>query len=178
MTRSAYMQVRCAVVALWSERHQRYAARTGPETSNLTQNSGFADPRPGHDRSRRGGTLIAVRQSLGCHEGIGGESSHIPSACTFRARGHHIAAAGIEVAEPPVGRPVAGQDFDQSRILPLASLVRPRLGFSDGCVALISSWHRGVDSSIHRSLSEPPGRRQSADYPLLAVAGHGPDGRR
>ena len=42
MTRSAYVQVRCAVVALWSERHQRYAAKTGPETSNLTQNSGFA----------------------------------------------------------------------------------------------------------------------------------------
>ena len=32
MTRSAYVQVRCAVVALWSERHQRYAAKTGPET--------------------------------------------------------------------------------------------------------------------------------------------------
>jgi len=42
MTRSAYVQVRCAVVALWSERHQRYAAKTGPETSNLTQNYGFA----------------------------------------------------------------------------------------------------------------------------------------
>ena len=42
MTRSAYAQVRCAVVALWSERHQRYAAKTGPETSNLTQNYGFA----------------------------------------------------------------------------------------------------------------------------------------
>ena len=42
MTRSAYVQVRCAVVALWSERHQRYAARTRLETSNLTQNSGFA----------------------------------------------------------------------------------------------------------------------------------------
>ena len=42
MTRSAYVQVRCAVVALWSERHQRYAAETGPETSNLTQNYGFA----------------------------------------------------------------------------------------------------------------------------------------
>jgi hypothetical protein len=25
MTRSAYVQVRCAVVALWSERHPRYA---------------------------------------------------------------------------------------------------------------------------------------------------------
>jgi len=36
------VQVRCAVVALWSERHQRYAAKTGPETSNLTQNYGFA----------------------------------------------------------------------------------------------------------------------------------------
>ena len=45
MTRSAYVQVRCAVVALWSERHQRYAAKTGPETSNLTQNYGFAVPR-------------------------------------------------------------------------------------------------------------------------------------
>ena len=42
MTRSAYVQVRCAVVALWSERHQRYAAKTGRETSNLTQNYGFA----------------------------------------------------------------------------------------------------------------------------------------
>ena len=42
MTRSAYVQVRCAVVALWSERHQRYATKTGPETSNLTQNYGFA----------------------------------------------------------------------------------------------------------------------------------------
>ena len=42
MTRSAYVQVRCAVVALWSERHQRYAAKSGPETSNLTQNYGFA----------------------------------------------------------------------------------------------------------------------------------------
>src|SRR5664279_1944180 len=41
-TRSAYVQVRCAVVALWSERHQRYAARTRLGTSNLTQNSGFA----------------------------------------------------------------------------------------------------------------------------------------
>ena len=45
MTRSAYVQVRCAVVALWSERHQRYAAKTGPETSNLTQNYGFAGSR-------------------------------------------------------------------------------------------------------------------------------------
>src|SRR6185312_10977857 len=42
MTRSAYVQVRCAVVALWSERHQRYTAKTGPGTSNLTQNYGFA----------------------------------------------------------------------------------------------------------------------------------------
>ena len=42
MTRSAYVQVRCAVVALWSERHQRNAARTGIETSDLTQNSVFA----------------------------------------------------------------------------------------------------------------------------------------
>jgi hypothetical protein len=42
LTRSAYVQVRCAVFALWSERHQRYAARTRPETSNLTQDSGFA----------------------------------------------------------------------------------------------------------------------------------------
>ena len=42
MTRSAYVQVRCAVVALWSERHQRYAAKTGLETSNLIQNYGFA----------------------------------------------------------------------------------------------------------------------------------------
>ena len=40
--RSAYMQVRCAVVALWSERYRRYAARAAPETSNLTQNSSFA----------------------------------------------------------------------------------------------------------------------------------------
>jgi len=45
MTRSAYVQVRCAVVALWSERHQRYATKTGPETSNLTQNYGFAGSR-------------------------------------------------------------------------------------------------------------------------------------
>ena len=42
LTRSAYVQVRCAVVALWSERHQPYAARTRLGTSNLTQNSGFA----------------------------------------------------------------------------------------------------------------------------------------
>jgi hypothetical protein len=42
MTRSAYVQVKCAVVALWSERHQRYAATTGLEASNLTPNSGFA----------------------------------------------------------------------------------------------------------------------------------------
>ena len=42
MTRRAYVQVRCAVVALWSERHQRYATKTGPDTSNLTQNYGFA----------------------------------------------------------------------------------------------------------------------------------------
>ena len=41
-TRRAYVQVRCAVVALWSERNQLYASQTRPGKSNLTQNSGFA----------------------------------------------------------------------------------------------------------------------------------------
>ena len=39
--------------ALWSERHQRYAARTRLETSNLTQNSGFAGCSFLDDTSRR-----------------------------------------------------------------------------------------------------------------------------
>ena len=42
VTRRAYEQVRCAVVALWSERNQLYASQTRPGKSNLTQNSGFA----------------------------------------------------------------------------------------------------------------------------------------
>jgi hypothetical protein len=35
MTRSAYVQVRCAVVALWSERHPRYARRIRPASTKL-----------------------------------------------------------------------------------------------------------------------------------------------
>ena len=38
-TRESYEQVRCAVVALWSERNRRYAAQTRPGKSNLTQKS-------------------------------------------------------------------------------------------------------------------------------------------
>src|SRR5664279_4585498 len=58
-TRRAYVQVRCAVVALWSERNQLYASQTRPGKSNLTQNSGFAgcsflapipNPSPGSPR--------------------------------------------------------------------------------------------------------------------------------
>ena len=45
-TRRAYEQVRCAVVALWSERNQRYAAQTRPGKSNLTQESRFRRPGP------------------------------------------------------------------------------------------------------------------------------------
>ena len=45
-TRRAYEQVRCAVVALWSERNQRYAAQTRPGKSNLTQESRFRRPSP------------------------------------------------------------------------------------------------------------------------------------
>jgi hypothetical protein len=35
MTRSAYVQVRCAVVALWSEHHPRYAHRIRPASTKL-----------------------------------------------------------------------------------------------------------------------------------------------
>jgi hypothetical protein len=35
MTRSAYVQVRCAFVALWSERHPRYAPRIRPASTKL-----------------------------------------------------------------------------------------------------------------------------------------------
>src|SRR5664280_1543480 len=45
-TRRAYEQVRCAVVALWSERKQRYAAQTPPGKSNLTQSSRLRRPSP------------------------------------------------------------------------------------------------------------------------------------
>jgi hypothetical protein len=34
-TRSAYMQVRCAVVALWSEHHRRYAHQIRPASTKL-----------------------------------------------------------------------------------------------------------------------------------------------
>src|SRR5664279_4343374 len=60
MTRSAYVQVRCTVVALWSERHQRYAAKTGLKRQNLTQNYGFAVSsflRPFRDFARNGWPL-------------------------------------------------------------------------------------------------------------------------
>ena len=56
MTRSAYVQVRCAVVALWSERHQRYAAKTGPErqTNEISRGpslGGFGQQRPAGQHS-------------------------------------------------------------------------------------------------------------------------------
>ena len=35
MTRSAYVQVRCAVVALWSGHHRRYAHRIRPASTKL-----------------------------------------------------------------------------------------------------------------------------------------------
>jgi hypothetical protein len=35
MTRRAYVQIRCAVVALWSERHPRYAHRIWPVSTKL-----------------------------------------------------------------------------------------------------------------------------------------------
>jgi hypothetical protein len=35
MTRSAYVQVRCAVVALWSERSPRYAQQIRPASTKL-----------------------------------------------------------------------------------------------------------------------------------------------
>ena len=35
MTRSAYVQVRCAVVALWSEHHPRYAHQIRPASTKL-----------------------------------------------------------------------------------------------------------------------------------------------
>jgi hypothetical protein len=35
MTRSAYVQVRCAIVALWSERLPRYAQRIRPASTKL-----------------------------------------------------------------------------------------------------------------------------------------------
>jgi hypothetical protein len=35
VTRSAYVQVRCAVVALWCERHSRYARQICPASSKL-----------------------------------------------------------------------------------------------------------------------------------------------
>src|SRR5664280_281895 len=41
-TRRAYVQVRCAVVALWSERNQLCASQTRPGKSDLTRDSGFA----------------------------------------------------------------------------------------------------------------------------------------
>ena len=65
MTRSAYVQVRCAVVALWSERHQRYAAKTGPETSNLTQNYGFAGSSFLDDR-RHQSSAVPRRTNTAC----------------------------------------------------------------------------------------------------------------